>query len=107
MKLSKLINIVNERFGTDFNDADQLFFDQIVESAIRDGRLEQVAQANTLEKFQLVFRQLLETLFVERMETNEEIFSRFMSKIDFQKIVGELLAKQVYERLQRKRLPEN
>ena len=29
--LSQLIYIVNERFGTDFNQADQLFFDQIVE----------------------------------------------------------------------------
>ena len=32
--LSQLIDIVNERFGTDFNQADQLFFDQIVEAAV-------------------------------------------------------------------------
>ena len=31
--LSQLIDIVNQRFGTDFNQADQLFFDQIVEVA--------------------------------------------------------------------------
>ena len=30
--LSQLIDVVNERFGTDFNQADQLFFDQIVEA---------------------------------------------------------------------------
>lgn len=107
VKLSKLINIVNERFGTDFNEADQLFFDQIVEAAIRDERLEQVAQANTLEKFQLVFRQLLETLFVERMDTNEEIFSRFMSERDFQSVIGELLAKQVYDRLRQQEKNES
>ena len=34
--LSRLIDIVNERFGTDFNQADQLFFDQIVEAAMAD-----------------------------------------------------------------------
>ena len=34
--LSQLIDILNERFGTDFNQADQLFFDQIVEAAIAD-----------------------------------------------------------------------
>lgn len=99
VKLSKLINIVNERFGTDFNEADQLFFDQIVEAAIRDQRLEQVAQANTLEKFQLVFQQLLETLFIERMDTNEVIFSRFIGEAEFQKVVGKLLGEKVYERL--------
>lgn len=34
--LSQLIDVVNERFGTDFNHADQLFFDQIVEAALTD-----------------------------------------------------------------------
>jgi type I restriction enzyme R subunit len=34
--LSQLIDVVNERFGTDFNQADQLFFDQIVEAAMGD-----------------------------------------------------------------------
>ena len=34
--LSQLIDIVNERFGTDFNQADQLFFDQIVQAAVTD-----------------------------------------------------------------------
>ena len=34
--LSQLIDIVNERFGTDFNQVDQLFFDQIVEAAMTD-----------------------------------------------------------------------
>jgi type I restriction enzyme, R subunit len=27
IKLSELINLLNERFGTDFTHADQLFFD--------------------------------------------------------------------------------
>ena len=37
--LSQLIDVVNERFGTDFNQADQLFFDQIVEAAMGDDGL--------------------------------------------------------------------
>ncbi len=36
IKLSELIDILNERFGTDFTQADQLFFDQIQEEAIRE-----------------------------------------------------------------------
>ncbi len=99
VQLSKLISLINDRFGTDFNEADQLFFDQIVEAAVRDGQLEQVARANTLEKFQLVFKQLLEALFIERMDTNEEIFSRFMGENEFRSAISEALAKQVYERL--------
>ena len=41
--LSQLIDVVNERFGTDFNQADQLFFDQIVEAAMSDDGLRQAA----------------------------------------------------------------
>ena len=44
--LSQLIDVVNERFGTDFNQADQLFFDQIVEAAMSDERLRQAAAVN-------------------------------------------------------------
>ena len=33
VKLSQLIDIINNRFRTDFDQADQLFFDQIVETA--------------------------------------------------------------------------
>jgi type I restriction enzyme R subunit len=44
--LSQLIDLVNERFGTDFNQADQLFFDQIVEAAMVDDGLRQAAAVN-------------------------------------------------------------
>ena len=71
MPLSQLIDIVNERFGTDFNQADQLFFDQIVAAAMADEGLRHAAAVNPDDKFELVFKSLLENLFVERMDQNE------------------------------------
>lgn len=97
--LSRLIDYINERFGTDFNDADQLFFDQIIEAAMLDETLQQAAAVNPKDKFALVFGNLLETYFIERMEQNEEIFSRFMNEADFQKLVSRWIADQVYSRL--------
>lgn len=97
--LSRLIDYINERFGTDFNDADQLFFDQIIEAAMLDETLQQAATVNPKDKFALVFGNLLETYFIERMEQNEEIFSRFMNEADFQKLVSRWIADQVYSRL--------
>jgi type I restriction enzyme R subunit len=97
--LSRLIDIVNERFGTDFNQADQLFFDQIVEAAIIDDGLRQAAAVNPADKFELVFRNLLEALFVERMDQNEEIFTRFMNDKPFQKVVTGLLSSEAYRKL--------
>ena len=99
MPLSQLIDIVNERFGTDFNQADQLFFDQIVEAAIADDGLRQAAAVNPEDKFELVFKNLLERLFVERMDQNEEIFVRFMNDAPFRKVVTTWMAEEAYRRL--------
>ena len=97
--LSQLIDVVNEQFGTDFNQADQLFFDQIVEAAVADDGLRQTAAVNPGDKFELVFKSLLEKLFVERMDQNEEIFVRFMNDTPFRKIVTAWMASEAYRRL--------
>ncbi len=99
LPLSQLIDVVNERFGTDFNQADQLFFDQIVEAAMSDDGLRQAAAVNPEDKFELVFRNLLERIFVERMDQNEEIFVRYMNDSSFQRIVTSWMASEAYRRL--------
>jgi len=96
---SKLIYLVNEHFGTGFNQADQLFFDQIVGAAMFDDSLRQAAAVNPRDKFELVLRNLLETLFAERMDQNEEIFARFMNDLSFQKLVTAWMASEAYKRL--------
>jgi len=97
--LSRLIDAANERFGTDFNNADQLFFDQLVEAAMADANLRQAAIANPGDKFELLFKNLLEALFVERMDQNEEIFARFMNHKAFQDFVTTRLASEAYAKL--------
>jgi type I restriction enzyme R subunit len=110
MALSQLIDVVNERFGTDFNQADQLFFDQIVEAAMADDDLRQAAAVNPSDKFELVFKHLLESLFMERIDQNEEIFVRFMNDVPFQKVVTAWMAAEAYRRLRggllEERVPE-
>jgi type I restriction enzyme, R subunit len=100
LPLSRLIDVINERFGTEFTDADQLFFDQIVEAATADESLRQAAQVNSEDKFALVFHRVLESLFVERMEQNDDIFARFMNDQSFQSLVATWLVGEVYRRLQ-------
>jgi SOS-response transcriptional repressor LexA len=99
VRLSQLIDLLNERFGTAFNQADQLFFDQIVEAALNDDGLRQAAEVNPGDKFELVFRNLVETLFVERMDQNETIFIRYMNEPAFQKMINERMASEVYRKL--------
>jgi type I restriction enzyme R subunit len=99
IELSKLIDILNERFGTEFKPADQLFLDSIREDAVADSDLRQAALANTMENFGYVFLKALEGLFIDRMEQNEEITAKFMNEKEFQDIVGRHLLKQVYEQI--------
>ena len=97
--LSRLIDLINERFGSELTEADQLFFDQIAEAASENEALRKAAEVNSLDKFQLVFRQVLESLFIERMELNEELFTDYMSKPELQDVVSKWLGSQVYDRL--------
>jgi len=99
--LSSLIDIINDRFGSELTEADQLFFDQLAEAAVLDDALRRAAKANPADKFQLVFREALESLFIERMDLNEELFTNYMSNPDLQEVVSKWLGEQVYARVRR------
>ncbi len=99
MELSRLIELVNERFGTDFTATDELFFKQISDEAVADESLRQAAQANSIDNFRYVFDHALTGLFIDRMGQNQEIFARFMNDKAFQKVVTEHLLHQVYDQI--------
>jgi len=96
---SRIIDVVNNRFGTEFNQADQYFFDQIIETAIADEDIIQAARANSQDKFTLMFKSILQQLFIERIDQNEDIFARFMDEKDFNKALTELLAKEAFDKI--------
>ncbi|GAB3350615.1 type I restriction endonuclease subunit R [Lysobacter tyrosinilyticus] len=106
LALSQLIDVINERFGTDFNQADQFFFDQVVEAAMRDDVLQQAALVNSSEKFELLFKSAIERLFSDRMDQNEDIFVRFMNDLTFQKLVTAWMADEAYRRFRGASMPE-
>ena len=101
IKLSELIDILNERFGTDFTQADQLFFDQIQEEAIESEMLKKAAAANSKDDFRYVFEKAFEGLVIDRMEGNEEIFGKLMADGEFRKLAVEHLLHKVYEALKK------
>ncbi|MES9947205.1 MAG: DEAD/DEAH box helicase family protein [Candidatus Thiodiazotropha sp.] len=97
--LSSLIDRLNERFGTDFTEADQLFFDQIRASAENDETIAEAARANNYANFATFFDRLLDELFIARMEGNEEIFSRVMTDTEFRTAAHEHLAREIFNRI--------
>lgn len=95
--LSEIIQVLNDRFGTDFKEEDRFFFEQIKEKAAGDERIIQTAKANTLDKFQLGIQELIKDLMVQRMADNDDIVTRYMDDMDFQKTIFPLLAKDIYK----------
>jgi type I restriction enzyme R subunit len=96
IKLSELIDILNERFGTNFTQADQLFFDQIQEEAIESDALQKAAATNSKDDFRYVFEKAFEGLVIDRMEGNEEIFGKLMADGEFRKLAVEHILHKVY-----------
>jgi type I restriction enzyme R subunit len=99
IRLSELIDILNERFGTDFTQADQFFFDQIQEEAVENETLQKAAVANSKDDFRYVFDKAFDGLVIDRMDGNEEIFAKLMSDTEFRKLASEFLLDRVYKAL--------
>ncbi len=97
--LSTLVEKLNDRFGTDFKQADQLFFDQVAEAAAESATLKTAAQVNTMDNFKHVFDKMLEGFFIDCMEGNEEILDRVMNDRAFRDIASDHLMRNVYRRL--------
>ncbi|MEB1203079.1 type I restriction endonuclease [Xanthomonas campestris pv. campestris] len=101
VSLSSLVEKLNVRFGTDFNEADQLFFDQIKVSAEASEQIKEAAKANNLRDFTAYLGRVLDELFIERMDGNEEIFSRIMTDREFRSAASEHLAFEIFEKSRR------
>ena len=95
--LSTIIQLLNERFGTQFTEEDRLFFQQIKERACRNTQVVQTALANPLDEFELGIRKLIEDLMIERMGENDKIVTRYMADRDFQSSAFPVLAREIFD----------
>lgn len=98
-QLSEIIDVLNERFGTEFTRADQLLFDQFVEAAKQDDEVVQGAHANALDDFALAMKPMVEGLMCDRKEQNQEIVTRYLNDARFQEAAFRLLVKRIYDEI--------
>ncbi|MBU8541989.1 type I restriction endonuclease subunit R [Falsiroseomonas tokyonensis] len=81
--LSAVITLANERFGTDFNESDKLFMQQIVLDLAKDDKLAEQARTNTLGNFRHAFDPAAMNAVLGRVERNGAMAEQFMSNADF------------------------
>lgn len=97
--LSEIIEVLNDRFGTEFEDADKLFFDQIESELMEDATLKTQAKVNKMDTFKFAFEEMFISKLIDRMEDNQEIFERILEDKDFGSLVKEIMMKKIYKQM--------
>jgi len=97
--LSEIIDLLNERFGTEFEEADRLFFEQIETELVQDEKLQTQAKANKIDTFKFAFEDIFVNKLIERMEQNQDIFDKIIENKSFGNLVKEIMMKKVYAKI--------
>lgn len=97
-KLSNIIKILNNKYGTDFKDSDKLFFDQLEEELYQDEDLKKRALNNPIDNFKYAFEEMFINKLIERMDSNQEIFDKIMENAEFKNDVKDWLTQKIYQR---------
>ncbi len=97
--LSEIITVLNERFGTDFEEADKLFFDQIEAELMLDETLQTQAKVNKIDTFKYAFEDLFISKLIERMDQNQEIFEKILEDKSFGDLVKLMMMNKVFNKM--------
>lgn len=97
--LSEIVTVLNDRFGTEFEEADKLFFDQIEAELMDDETLQTQAKVNQLDTFKFAFEDKFIDKMIGRMDQNQEIFEKILEDKLFGDLVKEIMMKKIYKRL--------
>ncbi|MBC9798242.1 type I restriction endonuclease subunit R [Sinomicrobium weinanense] len=98
-RLSEIINVLNDRFGTEFEEADKLFFDQIEAELMEDETLQAQAKVNKMDTFKFAFNDKFIDKLIGRMDQNQEIFEKILEDESFGDLVKEWMMMKIYKRL--------
>jgi type I restriction enzyme R subunit len=97
--ISEIIELLNQRLGTEFSEANRLFIEQVKEDMIANEDLSYQAKSNTLENFSFGFKEVFESTLIDRMDMNQDIFKMIMDDKVFGGKVKQYLMKEVYDKL--------
>lgn len=89
--------MLNERFGTQFTQADELFFEQVKTQATEDPAVVQRARVNPFDNFALSLRKHITDLMLDRIDQNAKIVAKYVNEQEFQDVVFNELARRIYE----------
>lgn len=105
-KLSSIIDLLNERFGLNLTEADQLFFEQIEVEVSSNSRAQAVALNNDSTQFMTVFDDILEGVIIDRHTANDALLTAFLDKPDFRHALTDMIGIEFYRTIRERAAAE-
>jgi type I restriction enzyme R subunit len=102
VRLSNIIHVLNERFGTDFTETDRLFFEQIKNDIAAEPGLRERATSNTLENFRFAVDDLFIPKLIERMEANQETTNNILGNEELGTVIKQTITQDIYDEFREK-----
>lgn len=96
VRLSSILDKLNERFGTQFTETDFLSREQVKEDMLNDEDLRQKAANNTKENFKFAFEKTFMDFVIDRMSSNQEFFMKILENDEFKSYIMEDMMNEVY-----------
>ena len=89
--LSRIIQELNDRFGTEFSDDDKVFIAQLESRLIGDPALENSLKVNTRENFRLTFDHVVNDVVQEMIDSNFKFYKQINDDFQFAKTFFDML----------------
>lgn len=96
-RLSSIIGVLNDRFGLNLTEADQLFFEQARADLDANTRVRTIAINNDEDQFMTVFDDYLEGAMIDRNSINSNLLQAFLDKPEFRKSLTEMMGREFYK----------
>ena len=98
--LSEIIELLNDRFSTDFTESDRLFLQQIQEDGLREEAIRETARANDFAKFRLGAFDRVKQLLIARLAGNDSIVDKCLSDEEFGEFVITGILQSIFDAVQ-------
>ncbi|MBD2759639.1 type I restriction endonuclease subunit R [Yimella sp. cx-573] len=95
-RLSSIIGLLNERFGLNLTETDQLFFEQARAHLDENPKVRAVALHNDEDQFMSVFDDYLEGTMLDRQDANGVLLQAFLDKPDFRAALTQMIGREFY-----------
>lgn len=96
VRLSTILEKLNDRFGTQFTETDFLSREQVKEDMLNSDDIRQKAKYNTKENFKSAFEKTFIDFVIDRMSSNQEFFMKILENDEFKTYIMEDMMNEVY-----------